>query len=72
MKRTVQYHSIETRYEMVLDQEEESFLVDLPEWLTEQEDGAVLSSDGMVFESLAEMTNHYRCEIVSVDSDPGN
>lgn len=71
MRHTVEYRTQESSYEMVVESDDQRGLGP-PEWIVENEEGLLSCSDGMSFESFAEMTNHYKCEIVSVDSDPGN
>lgn len=71
MHSIIIYHSLEIEYELEVDQEE-GFPIPLPKMLIEQGDGTIVSSDGMVFDSIPEMTHHYKCEIVSLESEPGN
>ena len=71
MHHTITYHSLETRYELEVDQEDDC-LITPPSVIAEQPDGSINASDGMAFDGLIEMTHHYRCEIVSLESEPGN
>lgn len=72
MRHTIAYRSLETEYEMTVEQDGICSRGYPPSRLNEQKDGTLIDSFGEVHEDLFAFTHGYKCEIISIDSDPGN